>query len=374
MKKVIMIGPVFPYKGGISHYTSLMYHALSKKYNMHMVSYELQYPHFLFKKEQKDYSNDIFKIENTDFLINTVNPFNWIHVANQIRKMNAALIIVQWWHPFFAPCYWTICRLLRHSKILFICHNVFPHERFWGDKFITKQTLKNGNHFIVHSSKDEADLKSLKISISYRKTVLPTYNIFKLHNLRKDESRQLLNISPNENILLFFGFVRKYKGLKYLLQAMPDIVESLKKIRLLVVGDFGDDKDIYIQMIKNSKIQSYVNIYDEYIPNDEVEKFFSASDLVVLPYESATQSAIIQIAYGFSKPVIATNVGGLPEVVLDDKTGYIVEACNEKKLAERIIHFFNHNKAEEFKKHIQKESYRYSWEKMADVIEELTKI
>lgn len=374
MKKVVMIGPVFPYKGGISHYTSLMYHALSKKYNMHMVSYKLQYPHFLFKKEQKDYSNDIFKIENTDFLINTVNPFNWIHVANQIRKMNAALIIVQWWHPFFAPCYWTICRLLRHSKILFICHNVFPHERFWGDKFITKQTLKNGNHFIVHSSKDEADLKSLKISISYRKTVLPTYNIFKLHNLRKDESRQLLNISPNENILLFFGFVRKYKGLKYLLQAMPDIVESLKKIRLLVVGDFGDDKDIYIQMIKNSKIQSYVNIYDEYIPDDEVEKFFSASDLVVLPYESATQSAIIQIAYGFSKPVIATNVGGLPEVVLDGKTGYIVESCNEKKLAERIIHFFKHNKAEEFKKHIQTESYRYSWEKMADVIEELTEI
>lgn len=374
MKKIVMIGPVFPYKGGISHYTSLMHHALAKKYNIYMVSYKLQYPRLLFKKGQKDYSNDIFKVENTNFLINTVNPFNWIYTANQIRKINAELIIIQWWHPFFAPCYWTICKLLSRSKILFICHNVFPHERFFLDKYITKKVLKNGSHFIVHSSKDEADLKSLKIFISYRKTVLPTYNIFKLHNLKKDESRQLLNISSNENILLFFGFVRKYKGLKYLLKAMPDIINSLKKIKLLVVGDFGDDKDVYIQMIRDYKIQSYVNIYDGYIPNDEVEKFFSASDLVVLPYESATQSAIVQIAYGFNKPVIATNVGGLPEVVLDGKTGYIVEACNEKELAERIIYFFKKNKAKEFENQIQKEAYRYSWEKMADVIEELTKI
>ena len=157
-KKILLIGPVYPYKGGIAHYTGLLYRALSKENNVYMMSYKLQYPKFLFKKEQKDYSNDTFKIDNTDFYINTANPFSWIATAAKIRRMKPDLVIIQWWHPYFSPCYWTICKLLGKIKVLFTCHNVFPHERFPMDRFLTKHVLANGDYFIVQSSQDEADL------------------------------------------------------------------------------------------------------------------------------------------------------------------------------------------------------------------------
>lgn len=254
---------------------------------------------------------------------------------------------------------------------MFLCHNVFPHERFPLDHFLTKHTLVNGNFFIVHSSMDETDLKKINPHSLYKKTVLPTYNAFKLQNLSKKDGRDQLGIKATERVLLFFGFVRKYKGLIHLLRAMPIVREKLPDIKLLIVGDFYEDKLFYVNSIKELNIENCVKIHEGYIPDKEVEKFFAASDLVVLPYESATQSAIVQIAYGFEKPVIATNVGGLPEVVLDRKTGYIVESQNSTVLAQQIIRFFKENKASEFHQGIKEESYRYSWERMAETVENL---
>lgn len=372
LKKIVLIGPVYPYKGGISHYTGLMCQALRKKYDVTMISFKMQYPKLLFKKEQKDYANDTFRIDDTFFLINTTNLFNWIKTASYIRKLSPDLVIIQWWHPYFAPCYWAISKILNNIKILFLCHNVFPHERFLLDRFLTKLVLKRGEVFIVQSSMDEKDLRTIiKHDVPVKKTVHPTYNAFKIQNLSKEESRHQLNISEDEKILLFFGFVREYKGLKWLLKALPDIKEALHDIKLLVVGDFGNDKDNYLGMIDKLQIKDCVDIYDGYIPDKEVEKFFAASDLVVLPYESATQSGIVQIAYGFEKPVIATNVGGLPEVVIDGKTGYIVESKNNTDLAKQIIRFFRENKADDFKKGIEEEAYKYSWDRMTEVVEEL---
>ena len=371
LKKIVLIGPVYPYKGGIAHFTGLMYKALSKKYDVNMLSYKLQYPGFLFKKEQRDYGNDTFKIENTDFYINTANPFNWIATAIHIKKMEPDLLIMQWWHPYFAPCYWSICKLLGGIKVLFVCHNVFPHERFPMDRFLTKLVLSKGNFYIVQSSIDEADLKTIKAHPLYQKTVHPTYNVFKLQNLSKQEGRKLLGINNNTKTLLFFGFVREYKGLKYLLRAIPMVSSKINDIKLLVVGDFGSDKQDYLDIIEELKIANKVDIYDGYIPDKDVEKFFAASDLVVLPYESATQSGIIQIAYGFEKAVIATDVGGLPEVVIHEKTGYIVPSRNSSKLAERIIQFYQGNKMEYFQEGIRQEAYKYSWDRMTEVVETL---
>lgn len=371
LDKIVMIGPVYPYKGGISHYTSLMYRSLSQKYNVYMMSYKVQYPRFLFKKEQKDYGNDTFRIGDTDFYIDTANPANWLRTVKRIRQLKPDLIIIQWWHPYFAPCYWSICKGLKNTPIMFLCHNVFPHERFCLDKFLTKLTLKRGDYFIVQSSQDEADLKSIKPEAHYKKTVHPTYNAFKIKDMTKQEARSLLKIPEKDRVLLFFGFVREYKGLKYLLQAMPDIMKKLDEVRLLIVGDFPENKAEYLKLIEKLGIVSVVDIYDGYIPDKEVEKFFAASDLVTLPYISATQSGIVQIAYGFEKPVIATNVGGLPEVVLDRKTGYIVESQNSTVLAQQIIRFFKENKASEFHQGIKEESYRYSWERMAETVENL---
>lgn len=371
MEKIVLIGPVYPYKGGIAHYTGLMCSALRKKYDVHMLSYKMQYPKFMFRKEQRDYSNDTFKVDDTDFYINTANPINWMRTAKHIRKMKPDLVIIQWWHPYFAPCYWSICKMLGHIRIMFVCHNVFPHERFVMDRLLTKMVLKNGDSFIVQSSMDEKDLLSIKSSVTYKRTVHPTYNAFKIQNLTADQGREQLNIKENEKVLLFFGFVREYKGLKHLLEAMPEVTKKLSDVKLLIVGDFAGDKEEYCKRISELNIEQYIEIHDGYIPDHEVEKFFMASDLVVLPYESATQSGIVQIAYSFEKPVIATNVGGLPEVVIDGKTGYIVKPKNSTALAASIIRFFEERRAESFADGIKSEAYKYSWERMVGVIEEL---
>lgn len=369
--KIVLIGPVYPYKGGIAHYTGFLCQALRKRHEVIMLSYKLQYPRFLFKKEQKDWSNNKFKVENVDYDINTVNPLNWLVTAINIKKKKPDLVIFQWWHPYFAPCYWVLCKLLGKQKILFTCHNVFPHERFPLDKLLTRMTLKNGNYFIVHSIQDEKDLMSIQSKAILKRTVLPTYNAFKMKNLTLNDGREQLKLDLSKKVLLFFGFIREYKGLKYLLKAMPIIIKQLSEVKLLIVGDFAGDKEDYLEIIKKLKLEDSVEIYDGYIPDEEVEQFFSATDLVVLPYESATQSGIVQIAYGFEKPVIVTNVGGLPEVVIDGKTGYVVEPKNEVALADKVIKFFNEKKANDFREGICEEAYKYSWDRMVEVIETL---
>lgn len=370
-KKIVMLGPVYPYKGGISHYTCLMYRQLSQHHDVTMLSYSLQYPKILYPGgEQKDFKNDAFKIEDVKFVLNTINPFTYWKTARIINKIQPDFVIIQWWHPFFAPSYWCLSKLIKkHTKILFVCHNVLPHENFPFGKFLSKITLKNGHHYIVQSKEDEKNLCEMLPSPHYVRTVHPTYNVFKQQNLSKEEARNLLGISSDSQILLFFGFVRKYKGLKYILEAMPVIKQTLPKCKLLIVGDFfGSDKEEYLSMIQELQIESSICIFDGYIPDNEVEKFFAASDLVVLPYESATQSGIIQIAYGFEIPVIATAVGGLPEVVSDQKTGYLIPPKNSIVLADKVIEFFQKNKADDFHQHILDEAYRFSWEHMEETI------
>ena len=374
--KIILIGPVYPYKGGISHYTGLMYRALSKVYDVEMLSYKFQYPKLLYKKEQRDYSNDTFKIENTNYAIHTANPFNWIKTAKYINKQQPKMVVIQWWHPYFAPCYWLLCKLIKSTKILFVCHNVFPHERFPMDRLLAKMTLRQGDCYIVQSKMDADDLQTIIENPVYKQTVHPTYNAFKIEDMSKEEGRKRLNIDTNKKLLLFFGFIREYKGLKYLIQAMPEIVNKMEDCELLVVGDFAneEEKAEYELLIRECGVQNQIKIYGGYIPDKEVEKFFAASDLVVLPYISATQSGIVQIAYGFEKPVVVTNVGGLPDVVTDGKTGYVIEAEKPKQLADAIIKYFMENKEEEFTDNVRNEAYRFSWDRIVEVVNGFTKM
>lgn len=373
MEKIVLIGPVYPYKGGISHYTGLIYRALSKKYDVCMVSYKFQYPKLLYKKEQRDYSNDAFKIENANYWLHTANPINWMSVAKKINKLKPQMVVIQWWHPYFAPCYWLLCKCLKNTKILFVCHNVFPHERFPLDRFLIKITLKQGDCYIVQSGTDAKDLKSIIKNPVFRQAVHPTYNAFKIQNMSMEGARQELGIEPDKKILLFFGFIREYKGLKYLIQAMPEIVSKIKDVELLIVGDFAseEDKNTYMELIRKCNVLENIKVYDGYIPDKEVEKFFAACNLVVLPYISATQSGIVQIAYGFEKTVVVTNVGGLPDVVTDGKTGYVVEPENTDALAEAIFRYFKENCEDEFVNNVKEESYRFSWDRMVEEVEKM---
>ncbi len=371
-KRIVMIGPVYPFKGGISHYTGAMSKNLAKDFEIFTVSYKMQYPKILFKSEQKDFDNDTLKIHDTKYLINTANPFNWINSARKIKKLKPDYIIMQWWHPYFSPCYTGLSMLTRKIPKIFVCHNVFPHERFPLDKFLTRTVLKKGKAYITHSAMDAEDLKSIVAAPNYETTVLPVHNSFKMKNLTKSQARLAADVPEDKKILLFFGFVREYKGLRHIINAMPEIVKYDSNIRLMIVGEFRSDKENYLEQIKKLDVGNNIDIVDGYIPDSGIEKYFAASDLIVLPYESATQSGIVQIAYGFEKPVIATDVGGLPEVVSDGKTGYIVEPKNPKALAEAVIRFFDENRSEEFTENVRKEAYRYSWDRMNEAVVRLT--
>lgn len=371
-KKIIVIGPVYPYKGGISHYTGLLYRALSKKYHTEVISYKMQYPKILLKREQKDFSNDTFKVDGARFLINTANPFNILSVAGKIRNEKPDAVIIEWWHPYFAPCYMILMSKLKKIKKIFICHNVFPHERFPMDKKLTKMVLKKGDAFILHSGTEAQDLLSIRPDADYKVQVHPTYSAFNFDNMDKAQAREKLGIPHDEKLMLFFGYVREYKGLKYLIEAMEILKNKNSEVpKLYVVGDFDGNKDTYLEQIEKAGVGDCVTIVDGYVPDREVEKYFAAADMVVLPYVSATQSGIVQIAYGFEKPVIVTRVGGLPEVVDDNKTGLIVESCDPKALSVAIGKFYENDLEKEFIEYIREAAYRFSWDRMQETITEL---
>ncbi len=374
-KNVVITGPVYPYKGGIAHYTGLLYKALVKKYNVAVFSFKLQYPGFLYPgNEQKDTSDSRFKTDSTRYLINTMNPFSWFITAREIVKYKPDLLVIPWWNPYFAPCFWTITvlvKLFSKSKVLYICHNVLPHEKLPLQKILAKLTLSRADSLIVHSIEDEQKLLDLLPKAKCKKHVHPTYNIFKRDDLSLAKARELLNIDNNCKVLLFFGFVREYKGLIYLIKALPEVVNSYPDVKLIIVGEFFQDKDQYLNEIVGLDLEKNINIYDGYMPDQEVGKFFVASDIVVLPYTSATQSGIVQIAYGFYKPVLVTNVGGLPEVVEHKKTGYVVDPKKPEQISDALIDYLKEDRQDEFVANIKGQEERFSWDKMVETIEEL---
>lgn len=373
--RVAVVGPVFPYKGGIAHYTGLLAKELARTHEVKVFSFSLQYPRFLYPgKIQKDYENDFFRIEGTRYLINTINPFSWLMTGSAIVRFAPQLVIIPWWNPFFGPAFSVIARLVKlfsRAKVLFIIHNVLPHERLPCDRLITSCTLKKGDFHIVQSSETEEQLLHVLRQPLFRKISHPTYNAFKQEEISREDARNRLSLPAQAKVLLFFGFVREYKGLMYLIEALPAIRKRLPDAKLLVVGDFFDDKQKYLRRIEELGVAPMVVIYDGYLPDREVGAYFSAADLVVLPYESASQSGIVQIAFGFGRPVVVTSVGGLPEVVGDNRTGFVVPPKDPAALAEAVVRYFEQDKEREFSAAINNEQERFSWKRMTEAIEDL---
>lgn len=360
--KIVLIGPVYPFKGGISHYTGLMCRALKLRYDVTMISYSMQYPKLLFRKEQRDFGNDSFKIDDTEYIINTADIFSIRKAADRINDIAPSLVIIQWWHPYFAPCYQLLIKRLK-SRVMFICHNVFPHERFILDRYLTSRTLRKGDYFVLHSSREADELKSIIPDARYMVNMHPTYSEF------KDVEVETEAVPVDQaSVILFFGFVRPYKGLKVLIEAMESIPEI---VHLNIVGDFGKAKDEYMHMISDKHLTDRISVRDGYVPDREVGEYFERCDAVVLPYLDATQSGIAQIAYAFEKPVIATTVGGLPEVVHDGETGVLCEPGDPEELSKAIQRFYELKKTVDFAQNIRDDAQRFSWEHMVDTISEL---
>lgn len=373
MSRIMLIGPVYPYKSGISDYVGALYRQLCKNNDVTVYSYSMQYPKIMYRKEQKNYEDDTVKIDGVEYILNSANPFNWMKVVKRVKKENPELLILQWVHPYFAPCYWFMTRKWKKIPILYICHNALPHERFPLDRWLTKVTLSQAKYIVAHSNSDAEILTEMLPNAKIKVNPHPAYNFFKIKDMKKEEGRELLGLKQDAKVLLFFGLVREYKGLKHLLNAMPAIKQKYGDVKLLVAGDFGkaENKKLYMDMMNELDIVDCVDVYDGHIPIPEVEKFFAACDMVVLPYESATQSGVIQVAYSFDKTVLATNVGGLPDVVQNMQTGYVVEPQNPRKIAEAVIDFYENNREQTFENYIKEEAYRFSWDRMENTIKEL---
>ena len=371
--KCVLIGPTYPYRGGISHYTTLLYQHLGAAHEVKLYSFKRQYPALLFPgRTDKDPSRYPLRAD-CEYLLDPSNPLTWLETFRRIKGDRPDALILQWWVPYWAPAFASIAGLVRRftaTRVMFICHNVFPHERSVIDQALVRLALTQGQFFIVQSEKDLHDLKRLLPGAQVRRAAHPIYEALALGGtMTAGEAKRQLGIEGK--VLLFFGFVREYKGLKYLLRAMPQVMGRIET-HLLVVGEFWDDKSSYLNLIGELGIAQAVTIVDRYIPNEELGLYFSAADVVVLPYVDATQSGVTQLAYGFEKPVITTWVGGIPEVVKDGETGLIVPPQDSEALGEAIVRYFEEDLGARFTPNIraQVQGGVFSWGRLVRLIEE----
>lgn len=390
--KYVLIGPTYPYRGGISHYTILLCQHLRAAHEVKLYSFKRQYPALLFPgRTDKDPSRSPLRAD-CEYLLDPSNPLTWLETFRRIKEEQPDALILQWWVPYWAPAFASIAYLVRRfsspsklggtegGRVIFICHNVFPHERSMIDRALVRLALTQGQFFIVQSEKDLNDLKRLlpaalrqaQDAAQVRKTAHPIYEALALGGeMSAQEAKRQLGVGGK--VLLFFGFVREYKGLKHLLKAMPQVLSRIDA-HLLVVGEFWDDKSPYLDLIRELGIGQAVTIVDRYIPNEELGLYFSAADVVVLPYVDATQSGVTQLAYGFEKPVITTSVGGIPEVVGDGVTGLVVPPGDSEALGQAIARYFEDDLAARFTPNIraQVQEGTFSWKELVCLIEDFS--
>lgn len=377
--KVVIISTAFPLRGGIAHYVSLLARHLGERHEVSIITFKRQYPKLLFPgKSQLEEASHTGEDHIAEFeipspqVVDTLNPFTWYRAGEMAAGMKPDLIIFKYWMPFFAPAFGVAARVAKRksaARVLFICDNVMPHEHTPVDRFLASWLFKAGDYFVVQSHAVETDLLSILDKPHYKFIPHPVYEIFG-KTMPKHEARRQLGIGENENVALFFGYVRKYKGLHVLIESMRDVLKKIK-VRLLVVGEFYDDEKSYRRQINDLGLTNDILVVGDYIANSEVTKYFSASDVVVLPYIDATQSGIVQIAYNFERPVITTDVGGLAEVVVDGKTGLVVKPDSARDLGEAIASFFCENMAAKFAGCVSEQKKLYSWESLVKGIEEL---
>jgi len=364
IKSVVIIGPAFPLRGGgLSTFNERLAREFNHQgYETQLYTFSLQYPSFLFPGTSQ-YSTDVApKDLDIKVCINSINPFNWIKVGMELAKLKPDLIVVRFWIPFMGPCLGTILRFVRknqHTRIVCIADNIIPHEKRFGDAILTKYFIKPIQAFITMSENVFSDLRKFE---PIKPAILvnhPLYDNFGAI-VSKTEARNHLTLPIDKKIILFFGFIRHYKGLDLLIEAMADQRVKDAEIVLLVAGEFYKDPKPYLEQIKHLGLEKSIILKTQFIQDDEVRYYICASDLVVQPYRNATQSGVTPLAYHFEKPMLVTNVGGLPMMVPNGKVGLVSEP-NPKSLANSILEYFN--KGEQyFLPNLREEKKKYSWD------------
>jgi glycosyltransferase involved in cell wall biosynthesis len=378
-KTIIIIGPAHPLRGGLASYDERLAKEFQQQGNhVSIYTFSLQYPGFLFPGTTQYSSEPAPKDLDIKVCINSVNPFNWWSVGNKLKAMNPDLIVVRYWLPFMGPCLGTILRKAKknnHTKVVCIADNIIPHEKRPGDLPFTKYFVKPVDAFITMSEKVLSDLPKFAAGKPARFVPHPLYDNFG-EKINKEEARKYLNIDLQKKIVLFFGFIRNYKGLDILLDAVKLLKEKSRTaaddIKFLIAGEFYEDRKSYDEQIKTLSIANQLILKTDFIPDSEVKYFLCAADVVIQPYRSATQSGVTPLAYHFEVPMIVTNVGGLPSLVPDGKVGLVAEP-NAASIAEKIIEYFDKS-ADVFLPHLKEEKKKYSWSKMTAAIFEVAKL
>lgn len=377
MQKIVIIGPAHPLRGGLASFDERLARAFQQQGDDTTIyTFSLQYPDFIFPGTTQ-YSTEPAPTDiKIKVCINSVNPFNWLKVGNELKKLQPDIIVVRFWLPLMGPCLGTILRRVKtnkHTKIITIADNVIPHEKRFGDKPFTKYLIRSVDAFITMSEKVMTDLRSFT-SKPAKQIVHPLYDNFG-EQVDKIKAREHLKINTEEPIILFFGFIRKYKGLDLLLEAMKLISKNqtsdIRIPKLLIAGEFYEDRKIYDELIQNLNIADQLILRTDFIADSEVKYYLSAADFVIQPYRNATQSGVTPLAYHFEKPMLVTNVGGLPDLVPDGKAGLVCEP-DAASIASHILKLYELGE-DYFLPHLREEKKKYSWDILVNTIKDLAK-
>ena len=361
--KIVLIGPFPPYRGGISMFNHSLSQELNKYHTVYRISFSTLYPKILFPGKSQFFD---FEGDSSTEIISSINPFTWTKTANHIHRIKPDLIIFQYWHPFFAPAFTSIARKIKrliNSRIIINCNNVFPHEKMYLGNLLSKKFFKYADHFVVMTNSVKNDLLSILPDASCIESKHPIYDVFGKSN-DKEDAKNLLCIK-SKRVILFFGLIREYKGLDLLIRAAQILKNKLNNFKIVVAGEcYGDEKK-YLDLTKKLNVEDLFIFNFHFIKNEDVSIYFSAADVVVLPYRSATQSGIAPIAYHFNRPVISTNVGGLRDSIDHKKSGYLCKP-DPTSISNSIIDFYSSN--HDYGSYIEEYKKKFSWQAFADKI------
>ncbi len=373
---IVIMGTAHPYRGGLAAFNErLAKQFIAEGHSVEIYNFSLQYPSILFPGKTQ-YTDEAapqgLKIERK---VNSINPINWFKVGKELAKKAPDILIVKFWLPFMGPSLGTICRQVKKNqktRVICIADNIIPHEHRPGDMLFTKYFSKGVDGWIGMSKEVYNDV--LKVVTEPKRALVP-HPVFDNYGevISREEALSRLNLESEFHYLLFFGFIRGYKGLDILLKAMGEAsLTKRKDIKLIVAGEFYGDSAPYFKIIEDYNLEDRVVLRTDYIPNDAINSYFCASDLIVQPYKTATQSGVTQIGYHFGKPMLVTNVGGLPEIIGDKVSGYVVEP-DEKAIAAAITDFYDNNRYDSFAAATLERKKEFEWDRLTEAIINLAK-
>lgn len=370
--KIFIIGPAHPYRGGIAALNERLALQLQKEgHEVEIISFTLQYPGFLFPGKTQYTNADAPTGLSIKRKINSINPLNWILTGLSLRKQKPDLVIVRFWLPFMGPSTGTVCHLLnrKHTKVVAVVDNILPHEKRPGDKFFTRYFCNAIDAFVAMSGSVYEDLDLFIKKKPKKLTPHPIYDHYG-ELIAKEEAIKALKLDPAYKYVLFFGFIRDYKGLDLLMEAFKKLDTEKLKVRLLVAGEYYSNEQKYLSLIDSLGIKNDVIMHTDYIPESKVNLYFCAADIVAQPYKSATQSGVTQIGYHFNKPMLVTNVGGLPEIIEDQKCGYVLPTSPDA-ISKAINDFYENRREQSMIDEVKKAKVKFAWDRLTKTIVDL---